>query len=267
MEKGKLDRLIHRPRRLFVADIPSIADEIFLTGNEKRYVYNVLRMQAGDQLVLFDSSGWEYSAAIVETASKHVKLKIIEKQKGQRDAPIEIFLGIGLMKSQKMDFVVQKAVELGVHGIYPVKTKRSVPVYDPDRAAKKMRRWQKIAQEASRQCGRAQVAEIYPVIPFDQVVKKPNASDLALLFSSETDGLPQKKLKQGDRLFSRIFVFVGPEGGFTFEEEQIAQAKGFFSLGLGPRILRAETAAILAVGLVQFQFGDIGFSQKRVSKE
>ncbi len=264
MEKGKYAQQISRPRRLFVADIPSAAEEIFLTGDEKRYVCNVLRMEAGDPLVLFDSSGWEYSATIIEAASRHVKLKIYEKQRGQRDAPVEILLGIGLIKAQKMDLVVQKAVELGVHGIYPVKTKRSVPVFEPRRAEQKLKRWQKIAQDASRQCGRATVAEIYPVIPFGQMVEKARSLDLALLFSSETDGLPQKNDKQGEGIFNRIIILVGPEGGFTFEEEQIAQEKGFFPIGLGPRILRAETAAILAVGLVQFQFGDLGFIKNQV---
>ena len=154
-------------RRLFVPEVSEEGPEVVLRGPQRRYVRNVLRMGRGDSLVLFDGSGMEYPSTIVEAAQRHVKIRILGKREGKRESPVKILVGIGLLKTNKMDWVVQKVSELGVSEVHPVAVHRAVPALDPERAEQKRGRWQTIAQEASRQSGRSTGArssiETYPV--------------------------------------------------------------------------------------------------------
>ena len=245
-------------RRLFAPHATKKTGEISLTGKDRHYLCNVLRMTTGDRLVLFDGRGWEYSCVLAEINPTSVRISILEKQKGTREPPIEIHLGVGLLKAQKMDLAVQKAVELGVHGIFPVATSRAVKVLDPARAAARKTRWQKIAQEASRQCGRSHVTEIHAVMTLEAFTDRSSHADLCLLFTSQVPEPLEVRARQITGRPGCILALTGPEGGFSQEEEQMAREKGFLPTGLGPRILRAETAAILAVGLLQYRFGDLG---------
>ena len=236
------------------------APEVVLTGPQKKYVRDVLRMGPGDSLVLFDGSGVEYPSAITETTRRHVKLRILGRQEGKRESPIDILIGIGLLKTNKMDWVIQKVSELGVREVHPFAAHRAVPALDSERAEQKRGRWQTIAREASRQSGRSTVADVRPVLSFDEIVKQSENVDLSLLFTTEAIS-PLEALARGQVARPhRMLLLVGPEGGFSPEEEQMAVKQGFLPVGLGPRVLRAETAAILAVGLVQYRFGDLGGS-------
>ena len=142
----------------------------------------------------------------------------------------------------------------------PFAAHRSVPAFDPERAEQKKGRWQTIARESSRQSGRSTVAAVGPVLSFDEIVRQSESVDISLFFTTEAtsplEALVQRRIAEP----RRMLLLVGPEGGFTHEEEQIAANQGFLPVGLGPRVLRAETAAILAVGLVQYRFGDLGGS-------
>ncbi len=232
--------------------------EVVLRGPSRRYVRDVLRMGRGDPLVLFDGSGMEYVSTILEATPRNVTLRILGRQPGGRESPLHIRLGIGLLKASKMDLVIQKVAELGVQEICPVSVQRSVTALDPDRAERRRERWRTIAQEASRQSGRSAVADVGPVLPFDEIVGCPGDADLCLLFSTEA-GRPLESLAQQMAVRpQRVVLLVGPEGGFSPEEEETARRKGFLPVGLGPRIFRAETAAILAAGIVQYRFGDLG---------
>lgn len=242
-------------------EIPDTGLDLILKGPSKRYVSDVLRMGRGDSLVLFDGSGMEYPSRIIEATARNVTLRILGKHRGRSESPIHIRVGIGLLKATKMDLVIQKTSELGVQGVCPVATRRAVPALDPARAEQRRQRWRTIAQEASRQSGRSTVAEIGLVSSLDEFVGRSGDADLSLLFTTEA-GRPLDELaREQDRRPGRVLLLVGPEGGFSPEEEQIAKGQGFLPVGLGPRVLRAETAAILAVGLVQYAFGDLGGSQ------
>jgi 16S rRNA (uracil1498-N3)-methyltransferase len=218
-------------------------------------------MGPGDSLILFDGSGMEYPSTIIEATQRNVTLRILEKHEGKRESPVHIRVGIGLLKANKMDLVVQKISELGVQEIFPVAASRAVPALDPDRAEQRRQRWKTIAQEASRQSGRSTVADVHPVLSFDDILKLSGDAEISLLFATETADSLDTLAKQQSRRPKRVLLLVGPEGGFSPEEEQAAKGKGFMPVGLGPRVLRAETAAILAVGLVQYRFGDLGGSQ------
>jgi len=245
-------------RRLFLARIPGPGQEVVLSSDERHYISQVLRLKTGDALILFDGSGWEYEATVKRAGPKHVRVKIGLKRPGKAESPVQIHLGIGLLKAQKMDWVIQKAVELGVSSIFPVDAHRTVPRLRADRIEQRQARWRKIVQEACRQCGRTLIPAIHPVSPFGKILKKGRQADVALLFSANTDTSLDKDMRKGSLLNKEIFILVGPEGGFTTEEEQAAFNSGFSPVTLGPRILRAETAAIFAVGLTQFCFGDLG---------
>ena len=248
-------------RRLFVPEISDTGLDVVLRGPSKRYVRDVLRMGPGDSLVLFDGSGMEYPSRIIEATPRNVTLRILGKQQGRSESPIHIRVGIGLLKANKMDLVIQKISELGVQEVCPVAARRAVPALDPDRAEQRRERWQTIAQEASRQSGRSTVADVGQVLSFDEIVGRSGDADISLLFTTEAARPLDELAKQQDRRPGRILLLVGPEGGFSPEEERTAQGKGFLPVGLGPRVLRAETAAILAVGLVQYTFGDLGGNQ------
>jgi len=159
-----------------------------------------------------------------------------------------------------MDWVIQKVSELGVSEVHPVAAHRAVPALDPERAEQKRGRWQTIAQEASRQSGRTTVTDVRPVLSFDEIVKKSKHVDTSLLFTTEALSPLEALAQQQVAKPRRMLLLVGPEGGFSPTEEQTAVEQGFLPVGLGPRVLRAETAAILAVGLVQYRFGDLGGS-------
>jgi 16S rRNA (uracil1498-N3)-methyltransferase len=248
-------------RRVFVPEVSEEAPEVVLRGPQKRYVRDVLRMGPGDSLVLFDGSGIEFPSAITEATRRHVKVRILGRKEGRRESPIDILIGIGLLKTNKMDWVIQKVSELGVREVHPFAAHRTVPALDPERAEKKRGRWQTIAREASRQSGRSTVADVRPVLSFDEIVTQSESVDLSLIFTTEAISPLEALAQQQIARPHRMLLLVGPEGGFSPEEEQIAVNQGFLPVGLGPRVLRAETAAILAVGLVQYRFGDLGGGQ------
>jgi len=248
-------------------EIPDTGLDVVLRGPSKRYVRDVLRMGRGDSLVLFDGSGMEYPSKIIEATARNVTLRVLGKRQGRSESPIHIRVGIGLLKANKMDLVIQKVSELGVREVCPVAVGRAVPALGPDRAEQRRQRWQTIAQEASRQSGRSTVADIRQVSSLDEFVGRAGDADISLLFTPEA-GRPLDELAaQQDKRPGRLLLLVGPEGGFSPEEEQIAQGQGFLRVGSGPRVLRAETAAILAVGLVQYAFGDLGGNQSDVPRQ
>lgn len=243
-------------RRLHVPDLESQAGEIRLGAEESHYLRNVLRLSCGDELLLFDGSGLEYPAVVSGTSGGGVRLALRDPRKGLAESPVRVILCVGLLKAQKMDLVVQKSVELGVHEIVPLATERAVRALDAAAAESRRGRWAKIAREASRQCGRCAIPEIRPVASLGDAVSGFEPTDLCILFSTRQGG-SLETIRAVHGAPKRIFALTGPEGGLTPDEEERLLAAGFLPVTLGPRTLRAETAAVLAVGLLQHRFGDL----------
>ncbi|MEK7197200.1 MAG: RsmE family RNA methyltransferase [Nitrospirota bacterium] len=288
---------------------------ITISGEKARYLISVLRCNAGDELQVFDGEGSFYKSRISGIDNKEVKIDLLEKIPFDTESPLNLILIQGILKGDKMDWVIQKATELGVKEIIPAITERG-----QIRETRKAARWRKIAEEASRQSGRTMIPVVHEPIEFKLLLaqdviarsvatKQSHQSEIALLEPALSDkarllrsarndksegahndtrktlkgfifweegGLslkeafqkiktqnadtpPNPTLDKGGHggVNSQLFVAIGPEGGFTKEEVRLAESRGLIATSLGKRILRAETAAISAVTLVQFLMGDI----------
>jgi 16S rRNA (uracil1498-N3)-methyltransferase len=236
--------------RLFLPDSELNARFITIKGDKARYLTRVLRCRAGDPVFLYDNKGNSYSSVITAVSSKEVSAELIEKIAFHTESPLRVTLLQGLLKGEKMDLIIQKATELGVKEIVPVITERSQV-----RETRKMPRWTKIAEEASRQAGRNSVPVIRRTTEFAELGGVP-LPDGIIFWEQGGAGLGDTLKMFRDR--ESISLFAGPEGGFSQNEIEAASEKGFVRATLGGRILRAETAAIAAVAITQFALGDMG---------
>ncbi len=230
---------------------------INISGEKARYLIKVLRCQKGDHIEVFDGKGRAFRCLIRDITKKGVTAEVIDIQPCNTESPLNLILLQGLLKGEKMDMVIQKTTELGIKEIFPVITERSQL-----RDTGKVIRWRKIAEDASRQSGRSIIPVIHEPIGYRPVLDMicsmdwnsiPASQDMikGLIFY-EGGGLPLKDAVQ--RLVSRtsVFILIGPEGGFTRDEVQMAEKVGFLSVSIGRRIMRAETAAIVSIALVEF---------------
>ena len=225
---------------------------ITITGEKAHYLISVLRCRKGDEIIIFDGSGHCSRARIAGIERKTVLAEVSGRFPCGNESGVRITLVLGLLKGEKMDMVIQKATELGVYEVIPVVTERS-----QIRETRKLARWRKIAEEASRQSGRSIVPEVCETVQFIDLFKGRGArvQGQGFLFHEGEGAKLSEAVASLSRRPSSLFIMVGPEGGFTREEVTLAQAQGATLVTLGKRILRAETAALAALSIVQFQFG------------
>lgn len=239
--------------RLFLPGNFSEKDIITIIGEKARYLSTVLRCNRGDQILITDDKGNSYSAIIMNISGKEATAEILGEQSLNRESPLRITLLQGILKGVKMDLVIQKTTELGVNRIIPVITERSQL-----RETRKLLRWQKIAEEASRQSGRNIIPEISKPVEFDGIFNQSEMiSGKGIIFWEEGGERLSDILKRFDKT-AGISLFTGPEGGFTEKEVGTASENGFAVASLGRRIIRAETAAIAAISILQYELGDMG---------
>jgi 16S rRNA (uracil1498-N3)-methyltransferase len=242
--------------RIYLPASDMAGANITITDEKSHYLISVLRCHKGDELIIFDGKGDCFKTRIVKVDKREVITEVIEKFTCDMESPLNIILVQGLIKGEKMDMIVQKTTELGVKKIIPVITKRSQL-----RETKKVTRWRKIAEEAARQCGRSIVTDVQESIRFDDLFQNVPEKKSGLIFYEEAKGTLSEtvgilKTKRGE-WGGEIYIVIGPEGGFTKEEITLAHNNGLLITCIGKRILRAETAAISAVALIQFLLGDI----------
>jgi len=221
-----------------------------LAEPQSHYLSKVLRMQAGRELILFNGEGGEYSAEISAIHKKHVDVLVKEFSAENRQSHLQLELAIGVSRGERMDWVLQKATELGVTKITPLITERTEVKLGGERADKKMDHWQQIIISACEQCQRNLLPELSEPKNYLEWVARCNAELKFVLHHRDSKGLPQDKTTQN------VALLIGPEGGL--DEDEIAQAitNGFSPLTLGPRVLRTETAPVAAISLVQYLWGD-----------
>ena len=226
--------------------------EIFLDEAAAHHAARVLRLRQEDVVVLFNGKGGEYPARITGISKTKVTVLTGEWQNIERESPLHIILAQAVSSTEKMDFTVQKAVELGATAIQPLASQRSVVRMDAARAQKRIEHWRKVAIAACEQCGRNRVPQIAETVLLKKFLVKAKNGALRLVLSPG-GGLSFKQLKyQG----GGIILLVGAEGGLTAEEEQAASGAGFTPVTLGKRIMRTETAGLAALAAIQSLWGD-----------
>lgn len=221
--------------------------QIPLSIDKSHYLTSVLRSRKGDIVTIIDGRGKAYKAEIITVSNKKAFVKIVSEIVVDTESPFNLVLCQGILKGEKMDMVIQKTTELGIKEIIPIITERSVV-----RQTRKTGRWRKIAEEAAEQCGRAVIPVIHEPMEYSKALSV--ATDGFIFWEQGGQPLLEifQKTKPQSLIPNPLFLFIGPEGGFTSEEVAQAEQKGLVRTTLGRRILRAETAAIAAVTLAQF---------------
>jgi 16S rRNA (uracil1498-N3)-methyltransferase len=230
------------------------------------HVRDVLHLGIGEQLLLLDNSGDEFLAAIAKSARTGVAVQVLERRRGQSESPVRVVLCQGLLKSARFEWILEKGTELGVSVFAPIHCRRSMAGLEEAGAAR-IQRWQRIIQEAAEQCGRALLPELLSIRPLKQALEAIPRGALAFMPWEEEHGNSLREgletrvsgLKAQAHVLKpetiTVMLFIGPEGGLMAEEVALAQRHGVQPVTLGPRILRAETAALAAVANVMYALG------------
>lgn len=265
--RGSATRERGRPR-FFVPGVTTAGSTVAITGQDARHILRVLRLGPGDEIEAVDGAGAERRGLIVTAGGDEVLVMLAEGSDVCREPSVFITILQGLPKGDKMDEVVRKNTEIGVSRFVPVVTERTVARPDPSGAARRVERWRRIAREASKQSGRQRVPDVLDIMGFqkalDQVASGtgPDASapdDRLIIMPWELERSRSIREVLRERRGARdILVFVGPEGGFSREEVGQAVACGAVTCGLGPRILRTETAGLVVASIILYEAGEMG---------
>jgi 16S rRNA (uracil1498-N3)-methyltransferase len=233
------------------------------TDNYK-YLKQVMRLQPGARITVFDGFGCEYSAAIKGFTKDDVEVELGEK-KEQAGKEIKIIVAQALPKAHKMDVIVRSAAELGADEILPFAAARSVSRVTQEKGSSKAARWQKIAREAARCCRSSQITNIHPISSFEEMLAHEDSGALKMIFWEEEELRTIKDLltDQARLTIKNFFVIIGPEGGFTRDEVFQAKEAGFISVSLGKQILKVESAAPAIVTIIQYEKGIFGKTSGR----
>ncbi|MDH3537951.1 MAG: 16S rRNA (uracil(1498)-N(3))-methyltransferase [Gammaproteobacteria bacterium] len=241
--------------RLHIAGTYSAESILELDSEKARYLSRVLRLRVGDSLLVFDGAGNEYAATISGFSRSSATLRVGSRTAAKTETVLRVHLVQGISRGERMDFVVQKATELGVKRITPVLTEYGVVKLDSKRAEKRRDHWQKIAASACEQSGRVRLPLVdTPVSLKTWLGSKPGLVDAELILKPGA-ATPLTRIHAPK---TKVCVLIGPEGGFSEMEYEDADIAGFEPVSLGPRVLRTETAAVAALAILQSQWGDLG---------
>lgn len=236
---------------------------IYIEDREARHILNVMRLKENDKVVVFDGTGKEYTGFIKEadrrqlfgrkTKQKSVIVEIVSVKTPRIEKLPKITLAQSISKKEKMDYILEKATELGVHAIIPVLSERTIVRFKPDRAINRVNRWRKLAREAAKQCGRTDIPQIKDIQKFYNIIDKVNNFDLALMACLSEDAAAFKEAVS-DFETGNIIVFIGPEGGFTPEEIIMARDTSCKFISLGNRVLKSDTAGLYILSVLNHEF-------------
>ena len=230
-------------------------NHIFIDGPDVNHIRNVLRMNPGEEVNVTDGTGEKvYRCAIASIGEDKVELNIMWAQEKGMELPSKIYLFQGLPKSDKMELIIQKAVELGVYEIIPMATARAVVKLDQKKAAAKVKRWQAISESAAKQSKRLLIPEVKEPVKFSEALKLASDLDVRLIPYELAEGMDgTRRIIQSVKPGQSVAVFIGPEGGFEEAEVELAKEAGFQAITLGRRILRTETAGMTVLSILMYQ--------------
>jgi len=246
--------------RLFVFQKLAIGDEIVVTGEDAHHIIRVLRLSPGDVISISDGKSEESVGIItdIDIRSTKIRIRILEQNKIKETKPF-ITLLQGLPKGEKFDWIIQKSTEIGVSKIVPIVTKRTVVNIAPMKLQRRMQRWNRIAEEAAKQSMRIDIPQIVELSKFEDSLKEIENNQLSIIPWEQEKNVSLKEVLRGNKKnITKIAVFIGPEGGFSFEEIEKAKQFGAVPVSLGSRILRTETAAIVACSILMYELGGMG---------
>lgn len=237
--------------RFFLSPDKFSENTVLIDGENARHIAKALRMRVGDTVTLCDGENNEYLCRLDAFTDTQVYATVLEKSECKSEPPYRVTLLQCLPKSDKMEYIIQKSVELGVNRIIPMESSRCVVRLDDKSAPKKIERWQKIANEAAGQCGRGILPAVEMPMPFAGALELLKEGGLGMFcYENERIRTISEVLKSCENPPKDIFVLIGSEGGFSPEEARLAEEKGFIVTGLGSRILRAETAPLCVLSII-----------------
>ncbi len=247
-------------RRLFLPG--RLRETVTLTGTDAHHLGYTLRARAGDRVVVVDAARQVAAMEVTAFTADSVTLRLVERLDADTESPVALTLAMCLPKGDKMDFVVQKAVELGAAVIQPLAAVNCVVRYDAKKAAVRREKWQRVAEEAAKQCGRTMLPTVAPVRPLvswlEEIAAAGSAGRVFMAYEQETERPLKEWLRRAEP--GGVTALIGPEGGFAPAEAEQARSLGVATVSLGPRVLRAETAAVAALAIAQYELGDLGGS-------
>lgn len=239
--------------RLFVSAALGNGAELEIAGEQARYLGRVLRARVGDRIAVFNGNDGEWAADILAITKGTVRLALVEPVDNLAESPLKVHLVQGISRGERMDFVLQKATELGAKRITPVLTDYGVVKLDARRAEKRREHWQRIAESACEQCGRVRPPLVDAPVSLNRWFGEYQGDSTQLVLKPGTE----KRLDDTHAPTTKVCLLIGPEGGFSDREYGDARAAGFDAVSIGPRILRTETAAVAALTIVQALWGDL----------
>lgn len=239
----------------FFIQAEDICGQIVTIREDVHHILHVLRYKEGDTLEVCDRQGTDYQVKLLETHENTIRCEILHRENSSSEPEIQITLFQGMPKSDKMEWILQKGVELGIAAFVPLRTSRCVVKYDAKKEAQKTVRWQKIVESAAKQSGRGCIPIVYSSIAMDECCRQLALYDQVLVFYENAREVSLKAYlnKQVTRP-ERIAICIGPEGGWESSEIQLLEEAGAVTVGLGPRILRTETAGMTAAALILYHF-------------
>ncbi|MDP3730636.1 MAG: 16S rRNA (uracil(1498)-N(3))-methyltransferase [Candidatus Omnitrophota bacterium] len=237
--------------RFFVPKEFVKADSIYITGLEAHHILDVMRLKVSDEVVVFDGTGREYTGIVKKADRKSLEVRIKSAREGSVGRGLLITLIQAIPKKAKMDYIVEKATELGVRRIIPVTTERTIPEWNDAKKAGIADRWRKIAREAAKQCGRSDIPEVEPITEFKEAIVA-GVCDLKLIAALSDKAVKLKEALKNS-IGKRIAVAIGPEGDFTPEETESALKASFKIVSLGPRVLKSDTAGLAALSMINYE--------------
>jgi len=239
--------------------LPENVDEvksiITISGEEARHIAKSLRHKENDEIFIADGIRNKYHVRIKKITNNSIICEIIDKNKGPlKHSSLKITLAQAILKKNKMDFVIQKATELGIHDIIPFTSSRTIPIIGKNNIEKKRERWQKIAYEASKQSERMHIPKIHTIISLNDLLKQSNHYDLSIVFWEKENSLNLKELLQRETNHNKIVYFIGPEGGFSKDEIDKAEKENALPVSMGKTIIKSETASIFAISVFNYHY-------------
>ena len=238
--------------RFFIPPESVKGNSIVIGGREAHHILDVMRLEISDHVVTFDGSGKEYVGLIRDISRNSLTVEIIETRIPVLKETWEITLLQAMPKKEKMDYIVEKSTELGVHSIIPVITERTIPDWDEPKRRSQVERWNKIAKEAAKQCGRLDIPVVSAITEFDDTVNAFADFNIRLIAILNEDVIPIKDAVTGFKS-GNIVIAIGPEGDFTADEGRRAKDSGFKAITLGPRVLKSDTAGLALISILNYE--------------